>query len=230
TIASAWTPLSVRPALCIVTVSPVTSNTARSTDSCTDGPWSWRWRPMNGPPSNSRVRAKRVTSLFLRHCEPPQVARPSGAVAGIALDGFASLAMTNRLTSPQHRPNGYRLAAQEVALRHRRLAGALDRERPDCGIAAGDRELVIQHGSRRAVAAADACLQHLDPLPVEFEPGAGEGGEGADLAFDQFCGLGPVDAAFGLVDLGGVCRAQLGLRLRLELVELRQRVDHEPSS
>jgi hypothetical protein len=48
TIASACTPLSVRPALCSVARSPVTSNTARSTDCCTEGPWPWRCRPMKG--------------------------------------------------------------------------------------------------------------------------------------------------------------------------------------
>ena len=37
-IASACTPLSVRPALCIVTASPVTACTAFSMASCTLGP------------------------------------------------------------------------------------------------------------------------------------------------------------------------------------------------
>ncbi len=48
TMPSACTPLSVRPALCMVTCSPVTAWTARSTASCTEG---------HGPALQAHVRA-----------------------------------------------------------------------------------------------------------------------------------------------------------------------------
>src|SRR5690606_17225145 len=224
------TPLSVRPALCIVTVSPVTSNTARSTDACTDGPWSWRCRPMNGPPSNSRVRAKRVTIQASRHCEPPQASRQPGAGVRMAPDCFASLPMTNGETSPQHRPHRDGLAAQELVGCHRGFAGTLDGQQSDRRIPARQGEFLVKHRSRGAVYADYPRLEHLDPLAVELEPGAGERGEGADFAFDELGGPGPVDPALGLVDLGRISRAELGLRLGFELVELGQRIDHQPGA
>ena len=43
--------------------------------------------------------------------------------------------------------------------------------------------------------------EQLDPLPSSSNQ-AGEGGEGADLAFDLLGGPGPVDARLGLSILG----------------------------
>src|SRR5690606_11410896 len=48
------------------------------------------------------------------------------------------------------------------------------------------------------------------------------------FALDKLGRFAPVDTAFRLVDLRGVSCAELGLRLRFDPVELRQRLDHQP--
>ena len=60
-IASAWTPASVRPAPWTAARSPVIRWIASSSACWTDGPWSCRCQPMNGPPSYSIVSRQRVT-------------------------------------------------------------------------------------------------------------------------------------------------------------------------
>ena len=61
-IASAWTPASVRPAAMKRASSPVIRCSASSSVCWTDGPWSCRCQPMNGPPSYSIVSRQRVTA------------------------------------------------------------------------------------------------------------------------------------------------------------------------
>ncbi len=61
-IASAWTPASVRPAAWTAASSPVMRWIASSSACWTEGPWSCRCQPMNGPPSNSIVSRQRVTA------------------------------------------------------------------------------------------------------------------------------------------------------------------------
>ena len=65
-----------------------------------------------------------------------------------------------------------------------RSPGALDQERADRASTAGDGQAVVQHLARRAVESATSASEQLDPLAIGLEPGAGEGGEGADLALD----------------------------------------------
>src|SRR5690606_36974015 len=100
------------------------------------------------------------------------------------------------------------------------FAGTLDGQQSDRRIPARQGEFLVKHRSRGAVYTDHPRLEHLDPLAVELEPGAGERGEGAHFALDDFGRPGPVDPALGLVDLRGVGRAKYRLRFGFELVEL----------
>ena len=78
-IASACTPVSVRPAACRVTSSWVIARIASSIACCTEGPCACRCQPMNGRPSYSTISRKRVTPAS----RPPESTKPrsSSAVA-----------------------------------------------------------------------------------------------------------------------------------------------------
>ena len=68
---------------------------------------------------------------------------------------------------------------------HRCAPGALDLERPDIALTAGDSQSVVEHFARLVrCLVANGSFQQLDPLAVRLEPGAGDGVEGADLPFD----------------------------------------------
>ena len=174
-IASAWTPASVRPAAVNAAGSPVMRCSASSSACCTDGPWSCRCQPMNGPPSYSMVSRQRVTAGSCPWGSRSRAAAPRGSSAPVRRAG---------------RRSG-RIAPSPQAIVSR-----------SSSTSPGAPAVMRQLG-----------FEQLDPLAISLEPGAGGGSEGADLPLDLLGGLAPVDPRLGLVDLGGVGDAVVGLRL-----------------
>ena len=176
-IASAWTPRRSARRRGRVASSPVIRHSACSSACWTDGPWSCRCQPMNGPPSYSTVSRQRV----MRGSCP----------AGI---GEAAQQLVRRSSRPCRR------AGRRV------------------GRSAPSPQAMVSWSSSTSPGCAarlDALgREQLDPLALDLEPGAGEGSEGPDLALDLGRRPRPVDPRLGLVDLGGVGDAVLGLRHR----------------
>ena len=82
--------------------------------------------------------------------------------------------------------------------------------------------------ARRARARRTLAEEQLDPLAADLAPGPRERRQAADQPVDLGRRPRPVDPRLGLVDLRGIGDPRLGLRLRRQAVEPRQRLDDQP--
>src|SRR6056297_175472 len=109
-------------------------------------------------------------------------------------------------------------AAQELGSILRRAARALQAQKPHCAVPAGDRRLCVEHLAGGTLPVGDARGQELYPLFTCHAPRAGTGREAPYAPIDLLRVKAPVHARLGLVDLGGIGDACLGLWLRLQCV------------
>ena len=100
---------------------------------------------------------------------------------------------------------------------------------PDRAFAAGDGEVIAEHGARFSGAPRKLCRQDADACVFQHKPGAGVRRECPDLSIEHGRGLAPIEAGLGFVDLGGVSDAGFGLRCQGKAAarQSAQRTDDE---
>src|SRR3984893_13465409 len=118
-----------------------------------------------------------------------------------------------------------RRAAQKVLGLHRRLAGALQFENPQCTLLAGNREVVVEHVTRCTGPIDHLTAQDLDPYLLAFAchlaPRAGTLRQPVNMPEHGAARLVPVDPRLGLLDLGGIGHAVFALPGELQPAALQ---------
>src|SRR5690606_5902969 len=108
-------------------------------------------------------------------------------------------------------------AAEEGGSVHDALALALYEGEAHCTLAAGDGQLVIEDAAGGTAALRESCAQRLNAdrgsVERELEPGSGKRRQPAEVVVHLHRRPRPVDPRLRLLDLAGVGRARLGLRL-----------------
>jgi hypothetical protein len=92
---------------------------------------------------------------------------------------------------------------------------------------AGNRQRIVEHGAGRAAAIGHGCGKHAIAFALQFEERAGRRGEGPHLPFDLLGALAEIEAAFRLVDLGGIGDPGFGLHFGRKAGQVGEHADHQ---
>src|ERR1700733_4623927 len=129
-----------------------------------------------------------------------------------------------------------RRSAQKFRSLHRRLAGTLQFENPDCALATGYRQAIVEQIANRARAIGQLAAQDLDPhrfaLDWHLAPRTGKWRQTMNVAQHGARGFVPVDPRLGFVDLGGVSDTLIALLSELQLAAFQcaDRAHHQISA